>query len=201
MSTWWAPLLISLLLPREQGASASSFSQTVLTVRLRESIVSLMEQPWEPLDYTYESHNMSFLNLSDTIEVRQWCYAETLATGTGDRQRSMFDMLYVGLEDGRFIGYFSPTSYTFRGKDMGTPDDVELGWSPYSLDTVNQMCDVIRCVTGSTVNASCASSTYSGSCRQQEDGSEADEDDAGYSNKTACELADGIWWAPCTADG
>ena len=190
-------LLLSLLM---RGAAARSFSEGVLTVRLKENIVILMEQPFEPLEYTTESYDMSFLDLSDTVEVREWCYAETLATATGDQTRSMIDMLYVGLEDGRFIGYFSPESYTFKGIGAGTADDAELGWSPHSLDTVNDMCENVTCVANSTVSASCASSTYSGSCKQRANGAEVDEADAGYADQTACESAGNIWWAPCTTD-
>lgn len=137
------------------------------------------------------------MDLTSTDAVREWCYTETLATGTGTW--SSIDMLYVGMEDGRFLGYFSPTSYTFKGAGSGAADDPELGWSPYTLDTVNQHCgDIdIECVEGKTVSASCGAGTYDGECHERVTGSR----NASTDNQAACESAGNIWWAPCTASG
>eukprot|EP01048_Picozoa_sp_COSAG05_P034734 COSAG05_NODE_14683_length_390_cov_0.872852_1_plen_55_part_01 len=46
-------------------------------------------------------------------------------------------MLYIGLEDGLFTGYYSTTDYTERAPSGWAED---LSWSPYSLATVNEVC-------------------------------------------------------------
>ena len=43
------------------------------------------------------------------------------------------DMIYYGGEDGRFVGYFSDTSYTERGRGYGMATD--LPWAPYDLNS------------------------------------------------------------------
>jgi hypothetical protein len=63
-------------------------------------------------------------------------------------------MVYIGLEDGLFAGYYSLTSYTERAPS-GQAED--LSWSPYSLATVNEVCATVAAcqgVTNQTVNAS-----------------------------------------------
>ena len=66
-----------------------------------------------------------------------------LATGLGDKSVTALDMIYVGLEDGRFLGYFSPTSYTERA---ATGRAADLPWAPYTMDTVNGVCaDTAAC--------------------------------------------------------
>ena len=191
-----AAWLLGLLLV-ERGV-AVSYVERVLTVRLRENLLQLMSQPFQPLEYTTESYDLSFLDLTSTEAVREWCYTEALATGTGTT--SAIDMLYVGTEDGRFLGYFSPTSYTFKGTGSGAASDSELSWSPYALDTVNQHCDVIRC-DRDTVSASCGAATYVGECYHWQTGSTVGTGDPGYGDQAACESAGNIWFAPCTTTG
>jgi hypothetical protein len=70
-------------------------------------------------------------------------YKQVLATGLGDKSVTALDMIYVGLEDGRFVGYFSPTSYTERA---ATGRAADLPWAPYTMDTVNGVCaDTAAC--------------------------------------------------------
>ena len=47
-----------------------------------------------------------------------------------------------GLEDGRFIGYFSETSFTYRAAGASAPG--ALSWTPFSLATINDAYDRIR---------------------------------------------------------
>jgi hypothetical protein len=64
----------------------------------------------------------------------------------GDEQVP-YSMLYAGMEDGLFTGYFSPTSYTLRAPS-GKPEDIP--WAPYILesscgdgnDASNSTCEV-----------------------------------------------------------
>lgn len=53
----------------------------------------------------------------------------------GDRSRTSIDMVYAGFEDGRFIGYFSPQTYTERGPSLGRPSLIP--WLPYNLAAIN----------------------------------------------------------------
>ena len=181
------------------AAATVSFSEGVLSTRVRSNIEAVMEEPFSPLDFTTDAHRLGFLDLSSTLELQQWVYGQALATHTGDGTQSSIDMLYVGLEDGRFLGYFSPTSYTYRGPGTGGPEAAGLGWAPYTLATVD--CDLIRCHSGSTVSASCAANVnageaYDGECKDLRSGST----DAAFSDQVACEIAENIWFAPCTTD-
>ena len=45
-------LLLPLCLP---GATAVSYVERVVTLRLRENLIQLMAQPFQPLEYTTES--------------------------------------------------------------------------------------------------------------------------------------------------
>ena len=63
-------------------------------------------------------------------------------------------MLYIGLEDGLFTGYYSTTAYTERAPSGWAED---LSWSPYSLATVNEVCaasDACQGFGDKTVHAS-----------------------------------------------
>lgn len=180
-------------------AEALSYSEAVLSTRVQANIEGVMEEPFSPLDFTADAHRLDFLDLTDTLELQQWVYGQALATHTGDSTQSSIDMLYVGLEDGRFLGYFSPTSYTYRGAGDGAPDAAGLHWAPYTLATVD--CDLIRCHAGSTVSSSCAANvnagaTYDGVCTDHRSGAT----DAAFSDQTTCQTAGNIWYAPCTTD-
>ena len=51
-----------------------------------------------------------------------------MATEVGDKTKTSLDMVYIGLEDGRFMGYSSATSYTARNASGSAAD---LPWAPY----------------------------------------------------------------------
>jgi hypothetical protein len=65
-------------------------------------------------------------------------------------------MIYAGLEDGRFTGYFSATSYTERAAGDGLA--AGLSWSPWaSSSAMNDACaaDVSVCIDAPTAAATC----------------------------------------------
>jgi hypothetical protein len=67
----------------------------------------------------------------------EWMYHQAIAVGLGDRARTSMDMIYYGGEDGRFLGYFSGTSYTERAAGFGMATAVP--WGPYG-DVLGQGC-------------------------------------------------------------
>jgi hypothetical protein len=71
-------------------------------------------------------------------QLRHSLFNQVVAVGLGDRSMTYMDMIYVGMEDGRFFGYFSGTSFTERGPGFGMPTD--LPWAPYALATVDADC-------------------------------------------------------------
>jgi hypothetical protein len=70
---------------------------------------------------------------------------QVMATKVGDKAKTSLDMIYVGLEDGRFMGYFSTTSYTTRAASGSAAD---LPWAPYDIETVNGVCTTPSACTG-----------------------------------------------------
>ena len=215
-----AAAALALLLSARGGAEAASFTETVLAERLRVNIDALMAEPFNPLKYTQESHELQFLDTAQTEDVRQLLYEQTLATGTGTNS---IDMVYAGLEDGRFVGYFSPTSHTY-GADSTA--DAALDWAPYTLGTIDATCaDAKSCSDGASADqdtceaAACAGSpcvwgyqpcrkeadyTLAASCAGLRDGSchAHGVDTSDVATEAACDLiANSFWHDPCTVDG
>ena len=132
------------------------------------NIDSLMQEPLSPVQYSEAACAMDFLDLDADTSARQWLYQQALATHTGDqeystqilgREEPAMSMIYLGIEDGRFLGYFSDESYTYRGAGGGLPTDPALSWAPYTLATVDDACaltDACRGVAGKTVEGACA---------------------------------------------
>ena len=87
-------------------------------------------EPFNPLEYSAEVIALSVLDLTSSLDAQQWLYQQTLATGTG--VDSNIDMVYLGLEDGRFLGYFGPSSYTYGSSDYVEITATEM-WAPRAL--------------------------------------------------------------------
>jgi hypothetical protein len=67
---------------------------------------------------------------TDASHLTKFLYSSTVAMQIGS-DHVPYSMLYAGMEDGLFTGYFSPTSYTLRAPS-GKPEDVP--WAPYILE-------------------------------------------------------------------
>lgn len=165
-------LIFSLLVP--SAANVDSYSSSVLLPDVRMTLATLMSQPFEFFDLTLPATAAGLLDIQNparTPEVRRWLYNHIVASGTDSTENggeSAQTMIYVGLEDGRFIGYYGPEgdrAYTFRpGSGLpadpntcpGCPGDI---WTPYgSLDAVNECMASGICANmsaGKVVASSC----------------------------------------------
>jgi Ca2+-binding EF-hand superfamily protein len=144
------PLLLLLLLlaaaSRDAAAqqiedsvqSGDIFATAALVPPLSSAVHKFMQKPFEmALDFTEAADYIGSLDLADRQQMSRVMYTQTLATKCGE-PGNPFDMVYLGLEEGTFLGYFSPTEYTYR-PPSGTMAD-QLSWEPYALDTINGVC-------------------------------------------------------------
>ena len=116
--------------------------------------------------------------LSDSL------YAQTLGLKLGE-DGVPYSMVYVGLDDGTFTGYFSPTSHTLRAPS-GAPGD--LPWVPWTLGTVNQACTTGACAR--TFEMACTAGTVPG-CEPQVVANQGFQDAcAVHTIKTSCASVD-----------
>ena len=99
-----------------------------------------------------------------------------------------------GLEDGRFIGYFSETSFTYRAAGASAPG--ALSWTPFSLATINDDCaaDACKGEANKTVSAACST----GLARDTRCVLAGGADDSSATTESACS---GFWWTGCTTTG
>eukprot|EP01048_Picozoa_sp_COSAG05_P011523 COSAG05_NODE_1089_length_5920_cov_2.369009_3_plen_231_part_00 len=110
-------------------------------------------------------------------------------------------MVYAGFEDGRFVGYFSPQSYTERGPGVGRASSIS--WQPYSLATINfdvsNSSGALRGISGKVVNESCSLGSLrdtTAAC-QTPLGLQFAANDAASCTANA---TSNFWYAPCTTD-
>ena len=61
------------------GGTHGSFAENTISESIIERVDGLMNQPLEPLSYTFESVRMDFLDVRDDEDVRRWLYGQTLA--------------------------------------------------------------------------------------------------------------------------
>jgi hypothetical protein len=173
--------------------SQPSYASQVLLPTMHAGLDSVMEHPFETIRFTETEVEMGFLETT-TERLRQWLYHQVVTLHAGDPSRSSITMVYVGLEDGRFLGYFSSTSYTERA---GSGNATDLDWAPYTLDTINDAVadGEIKGVSGKVVADSCAAGERESACTSQ-DSVAVDAVD-----KDAClQTAGNTWYAPCTVD-
>ena len=120
-------------------------------------MMNFMEKPLNIIATTLPllAEEGQFVSLADRQGLSDFAYAQTVALRVGVGVASAYSMLYAGLEDGLFVGFFSPTSYTLRAAG-GRAEDVP--WAPYTLATVNAACaaapGACRGVDGKTVQRS-----------------------------------------------
>lgn len=115
------------------------YATTGLIPKLSTAMDGFMQKPFQQaLDFTEATGHIGVLDDADRVQLSRVMYTQTLATGCGEPGNA-FDMVYLGLENGLFTGYFSPTSYTYRppSGDMAG----QLSWAPYTLESINGVCD------------------------------------------------------------
>eukprot|EP01043_Picozoa_sp_COSAG02_P028160 COSAG02_NODE_1694_length_11277_cov_36.084855_8_plen_1845_part_00 len=173
-----------------------SYVSEVLLPAVVRSLRDVMEEPWRSIRFLATEVELGFLDHRNTEAIRQTIYNQVVALQVGDRFQTSIDMMYCGMVDGRFEGYFSPTSYTSRGAGDGRPS--LLSWEPYSLDTVNSICAPsnpnCRGETGRYVNETCPAgdTRQSGVCAPT-----AAVDEA----TCRATMSGAVWYAPCTTAG
>ena len=130
--------------------------------RLDYTLNSFMREPGSVLELSRPAYAMELVAAScassETTELRELLFLQSVAVngrvgGTG------ITMLYAGMADGRFIGYYSPERYTFRAADDSATSSAELDWLPYgSADAVpaalgkkRPTCDLSPATDGSAV--------------------------------------------------
>ena len=101
-----------------------------------------------------------FLRMSQRMVELGFVDPANTAQGTADLREALYNqilglfgtsisMVYVGMEDGRFVGYFSGTSYTERAAGDGLA--THLPWSPWEdPEAMNAACaaDASVCIPG-----------------------------------------------------
>jgi len=153
----------------------ASFVGSVVLPNLRSRISVLAKLPFESIRVTQPMFKMGFLDASATPgatrELRQWFYNLALSSGTGGDGAAQ-TMVYMGMEDGRFLGYFAPggeRAYTYRASS-GLAADID--WVGYgdNLTAVNECVLRGSCkdYLGKSVAVSCPSGTRmsSGDCTE-----------------------------------
>jgi serine/threonine protein kinase len=150
--------------PVEQSVAVESYSGSILLPDVRSTLEKLLAQPFEFFDLTIPATTAGLLDVRSselTADIRQWLYNHIVATSTDSTENgggSAQTMIYVGLEDGRFVGYYGPEgvrAYTFRAAS-GEAED--LGLAPFaSLTEVNDCAASGECgsPSGKIVAASC----------------------------------------------
>lgn len=119
--------------------------------RVHVRLESLMQAPLDILGVLQPPVELGFRDHSSTQPLRQHLYSQIVAL-----DNLAVSMIYAGLEDGRFTGYFSATSYTERAAGDGLA--AGLSWSPWaSSSAMNDACaaDVSVCIDAPTAAATC----------------------------------------------
>jgi hypothetical protein len=106
------------------AAAVDRFMQEPL-IAIRSSL-HMSELGYLPLHNNSADANCTAA-VAGTETLRRWLYQQTLTARVGTASVPS-TMLYVGLEDGRFLGYFSASSYTFRARANGSA--LGFSWSP-----------------------------------------------------------------------
>ena len=112
-----ATLLLLPLLARVAGQEAETYVGAVTTPRMLAALEAFVTDPADAVVYTLAAEELGLLE--PTEQLRSWLYSQTLARASS----SSFTMFYAGLEDGTFIGYFDPQSFTFRPPGAAAASD------------------------------------------------------------------------------
>ena len=109
-------LLLLPLLARVAGQD-ETYVGAVTTPRMLAALEAFMTDPADAVVYTLAADELGLLE--PTEQLRSWLYSQTLARASS----SSFTMFYAGLEDGTFVGYFDPQSFTFRPPGAAAASD------------------------------------------------------------------------------
>eukprot|EP01043_Picozoa_sp_COSAG02_P002144 COSAG02_NODE_49_length_45106_cov_298.436177_1_plen_422_part_00 len=129
----------------EDDYSRRSFSGSVLLPELVGQLDSMLREPFEVLDLSLPMVSLGLLDVQDVSKtplLRQWLYNHIVATGTDSTENggdSAQTMIYIGLEDGRFLGYFGPEGHSAYTLRTASGEAADTDWAPYAtLAAVNE---------------------------------------------------------------
>ena len=101
--TGWSTLLHFAMLVEPQRV-AGSFISSVLTSRI-DQLDCFMDRPFNQVlkewQTIVELRALAFPATTDALS--SLLYKQIISTGTGDKTKTALDMVYLGLEDGRFL--------------------------------------------------------------------------------------------------
>eukprot|EP01046_Picozoa_sp_COSAG06_P022042 COSAG06_NODE_1687_length_8714_cov_5.627742_2_plen_1485_part_00 len=114
-------------------AAAPTFTHLVMLPQTEKGLSSFLDIPFHTINRGMAASRMGFLDVTSSDDVRNWIYQQMVAMNVVVGAKNGIDMVYVGFEDGRFIGYFSiegVKQYTFRPAGDAPPSD--LSWAPHA---------------------------------------------------------------------
>lgn len=159
---------LALLLRPVGAADAIRAEQTYIEAfekpRLDYTLLSFMREPGMLLELSRPAYSMELVAAScaqtETAELRELLFMQSVAVASrAAAGGSGITMLYCGMQDGRFIGYYEPTRYTTRASGASNPASAELTWAPYadadaapaSLSRKKPACDLLASTDDSAV--------------------------------------------------
>lgn len=145
--------------------SDQTYVDTFLVQRLSAAMTTFLSAPVELVDLTRAAYDLDSLSAAEAL--REWIYAQTkaMAAKSGTSCSREVTMIYAGMQDGTFVGYYDPVSYTARAAQRSRADAPGTTWAPYTLVTINAADDV-QSPPGRIVGTGCSESTSAELCEQ-----------------------------------
>ena len=113
----------------------TTYTETFQHPRLEYTLSTFMREPGNLLALTRPAYSMEVVSGTCTKDgteaLREWLYTQTVAVGNR-AGGSAITMIYAGMEDGTFVGYFDPDSYTFRAAGESRAGASEQIWAPHA---------------------------------------------------------------------
>lgn len=118
----------------EGGARSTNYLEQVAVPNIRAQLDTFMRFPFETISFSLPMADMGFLDLDSGEEVREWLYNQIVATGQAAAHGAMggnITMLYVGKEDGVFVG-FHTGNLVYRSRSASA---ASFSWAPFTMDS------------------------------------------------------------------
>jgi hypothetical protein len=143
----------------DEYTSASYIGKTRDFARL--IMLQFMNAPLDVIRTSLPMFEANIISPTNEHILTRYLYTQTVSLQIGTSEIGPYYMIYAGLEDGLFTGYFSPTSYTLRAPSGKTTD---ISWAPYTLepscgdgmDASGATCEVNEIGDGCKVTLGCS---------------------------------------------
>ena len=128
----------------------TTYTETFQHPRLEYTLSTFMREPGNLLDLTRPAYSMEVVNETcrkdGTEALREWLYTQTVAVGNR-AGGSAITMIYAGMADGTFVGYYEPDRYTFRAAGESGAGPSEQIWTPHAdaADVPNAKSKTPKC--------------------------------------------------------